>query len=274
MAMLRRDAALDELHRAEDAVRLAGPHPPREPPPATSLARIAVARGSVALESPPGAWPRSRSGSRVPSPPPRPSTAADACWDWGGGSDRYCPFHGWGDGWRSGGDGGHWDRGADGWGAGWRWGGEGGHWARDADGWGDGWRSGGARYSSGVAYGNGAGCKGCVGSGGQGTNATGHLVAKRGGWMTRVCVLAKLVATDGDAEEISDMVWKYWGLLATEKDKNGELKSWGLKASILCKLLIDNNYAEAREMAKSIHFTAEMQLAATVDDAELVHTRG
>jgi hypothetical protein len=266
---LRREAALDELHRAEQAVRQAGPHPPREPPPTTSLARIPVtppttsparipvARGTVSLMSAPTAWLRSRSGSRVPSPP-RPSTAADAVWDWGGAN-------GWGAGWRWGGDGGHWDRGADGWDAGWRWGG---HWARDADGWGDGWRSGGARYSSGVAY-NGAEQRG------HRTNATGHLVAKRGGWMTRVCEMSKLVATDGDAEEISDMVWKYEGLLGTEKDKNGELKSWGLKASILCKLLIDNNYAEAREMAKSIHFTAEMQLAATVDDAELVHsTRG
>jgi len=109
------------------------------------------------------------------------------------------------------------------------------------------------------------------GRGGKGAGGR-HLVTKRGGWMSRVCKLADLVLTGTD-DEVQTYSAELWKLLEAEQAQNGELKPWGLKASILLKLITENQPAEAREMARSISWTIGQQLEATIDEREIVEDR-
>jgi len=109
------------------------------------------------------------------------------------------------------------------------------------------------------------------GKGGKGPGGA-HIVTKRGGWMTRTSHLATTIL-DGTDEEGRDAAAKLWPILEKEQTTHGDLKPWALKASILLKLVTEGQTAEAKEMARSIVWTIDKQLEATMEEGELVEDR-
>jgi len=299
-AVARRDHALRELELSEAQIRMAGPTPPNHPPPPSALlgpeeptplplrlkerARTPERcghdtsrnvrprrspRGSVSLAPAPKQPmppPFPPPTTRVPPTPPRAvvfkampklrvsaGSAAEApgtAWpssSWGDAGSSWAGWSGW-SGW--------WDD------AGWSWSaddasGGGGPGGKDASG---GGKGGGAAAPRAKGPGGGKGGKGPDGS---------HLVTKRGGWMSRVAKLADVVL-HGSKEEIAAFSAKLWTIIEHDQAQHGSLKPWGLKASILLGLVTTEQTAEAEEMARSINWSVEHQLAASLEDSEIV----
>ena len=218
---------------------------------------------AAAARNPPTPPPLASVAKAMPRTPPPPTTSAGDAWHsyaassgdaWSSpaASTWTWPHGAWGGWW----DSNAWDSGS--WDGGWD------RTAWDSGSWDGGWHDAAAPAVD-TSKGGGKG-RGGKGVGGR------HLVTKRGGWMSRVCKLADLVL-DGTDEEVQTYAAELWRLLEAEQAKTGELKPWGLKASILLKLITENHPAEAREMARSISWTIGQQLEASSDARELVEDK-